>query len=794
MNLIDLNTGESAIIKKVRGIGSFRRRLKEMGFVEGKKVEVIKSAPLLDPVEYKIMGYNISLRKEEAELIEVSEGGNKYKNCSSDNSVPAIQSFMCNSCSSKVCVQKKCKRINVALVGNPNSGKTTLFNFISGLRERVGNYSGVTVEGKTAEVVFGEYVINITDLPGTYSLTSFSTDEKVVHDFIINEIPDIIINVVDASNIERNMYLTTQLIDMDLKIIVALNMFDELESSGTKFDHEYLSKMTGIPFIPTVASKKIGITELLSEVVSCYNDEEPITRHIHIDYGHPIEDSIRNIRTVLLKDTSVGFVSKISPRYTSLKLLENDPDFTARVKKSSTNYSEIDAAISAELKVIADHYNDNAADIITDARYGFISGALKETLQITSSSPSVKRTRRIDEFATDRIWGIPIFIALMWLMFKSTFTLGEYPMMFIEYLISELAGFFQNILADGIFKDLLVDGIIGGVGGVLVFLPNILILFFFISFFEDTGYMARVVFIVDKVMHKIGLHGKSFIPMLIGFGCSVPAIMATRTINSRNNRLVTMMIIPFMSCGAKLPVYILIIGAFFPDNPAFMLFVVYSIGVFIAMISALLLKKTLFRIEDVPFVMELPPYRVPTFKSTVYHMWDKAFQYLKKMGGVILIASLIVWALGYFPRPVNGQSDDKFASLEESYIGKIGKFVEPVFDPIGFDWKSNVAIISGFAAKEIVVSTLSILHYNEEGNDLESKLKNSDSFDYNGSHKLKAFTFLMFVLLYLPCIATVIAIKNESGSWKWALFSAAFTTSVAWIISFIIFNTGMLII
>lgn len=785
MNLSELNTGESAIIKKVKGIGSFRRRIQEMGFVEGKKVEVVKNAPLQDPVEYRLMGYNVSLRRQEAELIQISEGLHRFEKTNCKNTLPVIES------GERFRQTEKCKIINVALVGNPNSGKTTLFNFISGLREKVGNYGGVTVSWKTAEVAFGDYIVRITDLPGTYSLTAYSDDEKVVHDFIIQEIPDIVVNVVDASNLERNLFLTTQLIDMDLKVIVALNMYDELESSGSKFDYHLLSKMTGIPFVPTIAAKKSGIEDLMARIVTFYNDEEPDFRHIHINYGHPIDDSIKNIRSVLEKDKNIGFLSKISPRYVAIKLLENDDDFRRRLKKHSVScFESVDAVVQKEKTVIKEHYEEEPENLITDAKFGFITGALLETYKVNDSSPAVKRSKKIDEFATHRIWGIPIFLALMWLMFESTFTIGEYPMMLIEYAVSFLSGSLDSFLPSGMLKDLIIDGVIGGVGGVLVFLPNILILFFFISFFEDTGYMARVVFIVDKVMHKIGLHGKSFIPMLIGFGCSVPAIMATRTINSKKNRLVTMLVIPFMSCGAKLPVYILIIGAFFPDNPAFMLFVVYSIGVMIAMLSALLLKKTLFRTEDVPFVMELPPYRIPTLRSTAYHMWDKAYQYLKKMGGIILAASVVVWALGYFPRPDSGIESDRTYVLENSYIGKIGRMAEPVFDPLGFDWKSNVAIVTGFAAKEIVVSTLSILHSNEEGDDLTEKLVNSGSFELNGSHKLKSLSFLMFILLYLPCIATVTAIKNESGSWKWALFSIIFTTSAAWIVSFAVFNIG----
>ncbi|MCG2761111.1 MAG: ferrous iron transport protein B [Candidatus Delongbacteria bacterium] len=787
MNLSNLNTGESAIIKKVKGIGSFRRRIQEMGFVAGKKVEVIKNAPLLDPVEYKIMGYNISLRREEAKLIEVSEGKHKYRKHIEKNDLFLILP------EAKTIRIEKCKRINVALVGNPNSGKTTLFNYISGLRERVANYSGVTTGEKTAEVRYGEYVINITDLPGTYSLTSFSEEEKLVHDFIINEMPDIIVNVIDASNLERNLFLTTQLIDMDLRVIVALNMFDELENSGTEFDHELLGKMTGIPFVPTVAAKNIGIENLIAEIVKSYNDEEPQFRHIHINYGHPIEDSISELRKILSKNIDVGLLTKISPRYIALKLLENDQDFLRRVKKSSSNYKEILDALTKEISVVKEHYDDSPDNLITDAKYGFISGALKETLKLKENRHSLYRTQRIDEFATHKVWGFPVFLGLMWIMFESTFTIGGYPMAFIEYLVSITSIFVHNNMADGILKDLISDGIIGGVGGVLVFLPNILILFFFISFFEDTGYMSRVVFIVDKLMHSIGLHGKSFIPMLIGFGCSVPAIMATRTINSRKNRIVTMLIIPFMSCGAKLPVYILIIGTFFPENPALILFVLYLTGAAIAFLSALLLKKTLFRGEDAPFVMELPPYRIPTFKSTALHMWDKAYQYLKKMGGLILAASIIIWTLGYFPRPVKVTNHSESYNIENSYIGRIGRIVEPVFNPVGFDWKSNVAIISGFAGKEIVVSTLSILHNNIDGKDLSEKLRNSNSFEHDGSGRLKALSFLIFVLLYLPCIATVFAIKNESGKWKLAFLSVLMTTGFAWIAAFLVYNIGKLL-
>jgi ferrous iron transport protein B len=785
MHLSDLNTGEIATIKKVKGIGSFRRRIMEMGFVAGKTVEVIKNAPLQDPVEYRIMNYNVTLRRSEAKLIEVSDGKNRQNdscNCLKGSPVTSDRSVSCP-------VNERCKNISVALVGNPNSGKTTLFNYLSGLREKVGNYSGVTVGEKTADVSFGDYKITITDLPGTYSLTSYTEEERIVHDFIINEVPDIVVNVVDSTNLERNLFLTSQLIDMDLKVIVALNMYDELEASGTEFDFHALGKMIGIPFVPTVAAKNKGTTELLEKIVAFYNDNEPDYRHIHINYGHPVENSIAEIRSAILKDSGALITKTISPRYLALKLLENDPEMISRLKHTLNSYGLVKEVLDKEIEVIKQHYEDPPENLVTDAKYGFIAGALKETLKVKDLGPSRFRTKMIDEFATHRIWGIPIFIGLMWLMFEATFTLGSIPMDLLENGVALLAERLSSILPEGIFRDMVIDGAVNGVGGVLVFLPNILILFFFISFFEDTGYMSRVVFIVDKLMHKIGLHGRSFIPMLIGFGCSVPAIMATRTINSRKNQIVTMMVIPFMSCGAKLPVYILIIGAFFPDNPATMLFLVYAVGVAMALLGSLVLKKTILKGEDAPFVMELPPYRIPTLRSTAFHMWDKAYMYLKKMGGIILAASILVWALGYFPRPTQENNGN---ALENSYIGRIGKIAEPVFEPIGFDWKTNVAVITGIAAKEIVVSTLSILHGSEQGKDLNRRLIESDSFEYKGDHKLKALVFLLFVLLYVPCVATIAAVKSETGKWKWAVFSLIFTTSTAWIVSFLVFNIGKL--
>ncbi|MCK5759789.1 MAG: ferrous iron transport protein B [Candidatus Delongbacteria bacterium] len=795
MKLSSMETGEKGTIRKVRGIGAFRKRIMEMGFVSGKEVEVVKNAPLQDPIEYRIMGYNVSLRRSEAELINIFGKGHKNKH--------KINDFVGSTSDSgpKSADYEKCHIVNIALIGNPNSGKTTLFNQMSGARERVGNYSGVTVDSKTTDIKYQDYLFRITDLPGTYSLTTYSPEEKYVRNYLINEVPDLVVNVVDASNLERNLYLTTQLIDMDIKVIVALNMFDELTSKQDRFDHQILGKMLGIPFIPTVSSKGTGIDKLSDEIIDVYEDRNPVLRHIHINYGDLIENSIKQIRLELSKTNDLYILSKISPRYIALKLLENDSEMLKMIEDSSKYPSIMEVVKNGQAKIVK-QFEDTADTVITDAKYGFISGALRETFKL-GPVKTFDKTKAIDTFATHKFWGLPIFFLLMWIMFKATFSLGQYPMEWLEFLVGKLSKVVSLNMAEGMFKDLLIDGIIGGVGGVIVFLPNILILFLFISFFEDSGYMSRAVFIIDKLMHKIGLHGRSFIPLIMGFGCSVPAIMATRTINSKKNRFVTILIIPFMSCGAKLPVYILMIGAFFPSNQGTILFSMYMIGIIVAIFSAMLLRNTLFKGDDTPFVMELPPYRRPTGKSIIIHMWDKTSQYLKKMGGIILAASIIIWALSYFPRDISTEtiSDNNLivsqenTLLENSYIGQFGKLVSPIFEPIGFDWKSNVAIISGFAGKELVVSTMGVLYNENEGSNLKERITNSDTFTTQDKNSgLKAFVFMIFILLYIPCIATVIAIKNETKSWKWAAFSVFFTTGIAWIVSYLVFNIGKLLI
>lgn len=821
LHLSDLETGETGIITKVVGHGAFRKRITEMGFVKGKKVKVIKNAPLQDPVEYLIMDYLISLRRTEAAMIEVITA-------ESDEQTDSVKfEGTTDEESLKTNAGEKGRIINVALVGNPNSGKTTLYNFASGSHERVGNYGGVTVDAREAIFKKSSYTFRIVDLPGTYSITEYTPEELFVRTYITENNPDVIINVVDASNLERNLYLTTQLIDMNIKVVIALNMYDELEKKGIRLDHTALGQMTGIPIIPTVASKGMGIDELFEKIIDVYEDRDPIVRHIHINYGANLENAISNIQSIIKQSKEI--TDRYSSRYLSIKLLEKDKATATQIAPHS-DVEKIRNLVDREIAHLEKEYKEKSDTIITDAKYGFIAGALNETCgecikQETSGFS-------IDDILTHKYFGFPIFIFFMWLMFQTTFSLGSYPMDLISSGVSLLGETIRNSIAEGPLRDLVVDGIIGGVGGVIIFLPNILILFFFISFMEDSGYMARASFIMDKLMHKIGLHGKSFIPLLMGFGCNVPAIMATRTLENRKDRLLTMMIIPFMSCSARLPIYVLLISAFFHSYQGLVMVSIYMVGILVAILVAMAMKKLVFAKQDVPFVMELPPYRIPTLRNTSIHMWHKGVQYLRKMGTVILLASILIWALGYFPRNVKytADYDGKIALInanlnlndsirveqvrtlelsklsekqEKSYIGHLGHFIEPALRPLGFDWKIGVSIITGLAAKEIVVSTMGVLYHAEPGNNpasgnLQSKL--NEQTHQNGSLKgkkvftpLVAYCFMLFVLIYFPCIASVAAIKKESDM-KWAVFIMTYTTAIAWLVSFVVFQVGSLLI
>lgn len=822
MRLSELQTGEKGVIIKVMGHGGFRRRIIEMGFIKGKTVEVLLNAPLKDPIKYKIMGYEISLRRQEAAMIEVmSEEEARESMQETHFHDPIAEDIPVSEAKLKEIASGKRRTINVALVGNPNCGKTSLFNVVSGSHEHVGNYSGVTVDAKEGHFDFQGYHFRLVDLPGTYSLSAYSPEELYVRKHIIDETPDVIINVVDAGNLERNLYLTAQLIDMNVRMVVALNMYDALLHSGNTLDHKKLGQLFGVPIVPTVSRTGKGIDNLFHVIIGLYegadfvgqkegiqdeamreyrewhdkyvpdhkygsHDEEThdfdgksYIRHIHINHGPELERSIDAVKEVICKNENIRY--KYSTRFLAIKLLENDKDIEQRVISTLPNGEEVIRVRDKEAERIRLSMNEDSEQAITDAKYGFITGALKETYTEKNQNTEMF-TRIVDSIVTHKIWGFPIFFVFLYLMFECTFVFGEYPKGWIEWLVEQIASLAETFMPAGPLKDLIVDGIIGGVGGVIVFLPNILLLYIFISFMEDSGYMARAAFIMDKIMHKMGLHGKSFIPLIMGFGCNVPAIMASRIIESRKSRLVTILINPLISCSARLPIYLVMIGAFFPSKASLVLLSIYVTGILLAVLMARIFSRFIVRGDDAPFVMELPPYRMPTAKSVLRHTWEKGAQYLKKMGGIIMIASVIIWFLGYYP---NHDAYSTTAEQQEnSYIGQIGKAIEPVIEPLGFDWKMGIGILSGIGAKELVVSTLGVLYTNDD--DIESV----DLADRIPITPLVAYGYMLFVLIYFPCIATVAAIKNESGSWKWAAFTICYTTLLAWIVAFLVHQVG----
>ena len=824
MRLSELKTGDKGVVVKVLGHGGFRKRIVEMGFVKGKSVEVLLNAPLKDPVKYRIMGYEISLRRSEAEMIEVVSRDDVALNdellrTDDGNYAPTVVEEK----ELATIAANQRKQINVALVGNPNCGKTSLFNLASGAHEHVGNYSGVTVDAKEGYFDFQGYHFKIVDLPGTYSLSAYSPEEIYVRKHIVEETPDVIINVVDASNLERNLYLTTELIDMNVRLVVALNMYDELEKSGSRLDNVQLSRLFGVPMVPTVCRRGEGIDNLFHTIIELYEgadfidadgkmnadiekgmidwhrkfvkdhdygmqadrseDGPRISRHIHINHGTEIEQGIAAIQVELKRNQALR--DRYSTRFLAIKALEHDRDVEAIIM-SLPNSGEVLSVRDREEARISSILNEDCEASITNAKYGFISGALKETYREKHRQDGRQMTKLLDMLFTHRVWGYPIFFLIMFVMFECTFILGDYPMQWIEWLVARLSDLVSSALPAGPVKDMLVDGVIGGVGAVIVFLPNILILYFCISIMEDSGYMARAAFIMDKIMHKMGLHGKSFIPLLMGFGCNVPAVMATRTIESPKTRLVTMLIVPLMSCSARLPLFILFAGAFFPKHSGLALFGMYLIGIAMSVVMARLFTRFIIRGEDTPFVMELPPYRMPTAKSIFRHTWEKGRQYLKKMGGIILVASIVIWFLGYYPR--NEAYATPAEQQENSYIGKIGKAIEPAIRPLGFDWQLGVGLLSGAGAKELVVSSLSVLYNNEaevDGEGWTSRL---------GITSLVGFCYMLFVLLYFPCVATIAAIREESGRWRWALFTVVYTTLLAWIVTFVVYQVGSLFV
>lgn len=810
MRLSELKTGEKGIIVKVMGHGGFRKRIIEMGFIRGKIVTVLLNAPLQDPVKYKVMGYEISLRHTEADMIEIistdearrleeEEMANLGLTDISDNASDCEDISLTEELLHKAAL-KKSHTINVALVGNPNCGKTSLFNFASGAHERVGNYSGVTVDAKEGHAEYNGYRFNLVDLPGTYSLSAYSPEELYVRKQIIDKTPDVIINVIDASNLERNLYLTTQLVDMNLKIVGALNMFDEFEARGDKLNYEKLGELFGLPLVPTVFRTGRGIEDLFQTVINVY---EGITepgksnlRHIHLNHGKYIEQAIDEVKKEIQKDEQIRY--KYSTRFLAIKLLEKDTKIEALIK-SLDNGNEIIKIRDKTVNFILKETKEDSETAIMNAKYGIIHGALQEAeSEEGKKTDTYQVTHVLDAIITNKYVGFPLFFLFLYIMFEVTFTLGQYPMDWIDAGVAVISDFISTILPEGPLKDMIIDGAIAGVGAVIVFLPQILILYFFISFMEDSGYMARAAFIMDKIMHKMGLHGKSFIPLIMGFGCNVPAVMATRTIENRRSRLITILVLPLISCSARLPIYIMIIGTFFAVKyQSLVMISLYAIGIFMSVIMSRIFSRWLVKGDDTPFVMELPPYRFPTTKAIIRHTWEKGKQYLKKMGGIILVASIIVWALGYFP---HNEELDNQAQQEQSYIGRIGKTIEPIFRPQGFDWKLDVSLIAGVGAKEIVASTMGVLYADDESvaDDTTADISKYHTLrmkmEADGITPLIAFSYLLFVLIYFPCIATIAAIKGETGSWKWAIFTAVYTTLLAWIVSACCYQIGCLLL
>ena len=794
MRLSELSTGERAVVVKVNGYGGFRKRIIEMGFVRGSKVKVILNAPLRDPIEYEIIGYKISLRREQADKIEVISESEAKKVFLDSEAVPAIEAdpeAWLETAMDRLAEQRR-KVIKVALVGNPNCGKTSLFNVASGSHEHVGNYSGVTVDAKESTMEHGGYKIQLIDLPGTYSLSAYSPEELYVRKSLFEDMPDVVVNVVDASNLQRNLYLTTQLIDMNLRVVIALNMYDELQAKGDRLDIKQLGYLLGMPVVPTVSRIGEGIDKLFDTVIQIYEKSDPhLARHIHINHGAELEQSIDRIKHLIWKSPNIQY--SYSTRYLAIKYLENDKEIE-KVVEALPDRDEIIAARYEENNRIRALMGSGTEASMVDAKYAFVQGALAETYEPGKGERRHGTvTDKIDAVVTNRWAAFPIFFFLLYIMFEGTFVIGEYPMRWIEWIVGHLGGFVASAMSDGWLKDLVVDGIIGGVGSVLVFLPNILLLYMFISLLEDSGYMARAAFIMDRLMHKIGLHGKSFIPMIMGFGCNVPAVMATRTIESPKSRLITMLIIPLMSCAGRMPVYILIAGAFFPRHAGLVLLGLYALGILLAILAARVMSR-FFKDDDLPFVMELPPYRVPTARSIFRHTWEKGRQYLQKMSGVILICSVVIWFLGYFP------NHDAYSTPQEqqehSYIGYIGKTMEPVLEPLGFDWRMGVGIVSGVGAKELVVSTLGVMYADEEPVD---ELPDEEIDETRLQKALQrsvtpagALAYMVFILLYFPCIATFIAIRKESGGWKWAIFTAVYTIVLAWVAAFITFRLALL--
>jgi len=711
----------------------------------------------------------------------------------------------------------KPREVTIALSGNPNSGKTTIFNNLTGLHQHVGNYPGVTVEKKTGIINYKGYRINVIDLPGTYGLTAYSQEEIIARNIIINEAPDIVVDIVDSSNLERNLYLAVQLMELDTPLILVFNMADVALKMGRKVNINQLSGLLGLPIVETVGSKGAGREEILKAVIELLGGEK--RKKIEIKYGEEIENEILKIISILEKEEIQTF--NLGPRWVAVKLLEQDTEIINVIKESAGDrYSEVEKTVNDSISHINTVLGSTPEVIIANARYGFIKGALLGSYEEVESV-KLNGSDKADRILANRIFGIPIFLLIMWLVFQLVFSLGKYPVEWLEFGFEKLSVFLTNIIQNDLIKSLLVDGVVGGVGGVITFTPNIIMLFFAIAVLEDSGYMARAAFVMDRIMHKIGLQGKSFIPLIIGFGCTVPAYMGSRILENKQERLVTMHVNTFMSCGARLPVYILFAGAFFPAYAGNVIFSIYIIGVLVAIIMAKLLRATRFRGESGPFVIELPEYRMPTLKGVLIHTWERVWEYIKKAGTVILVISIAMWALFTYPMIGNNYSQDYEAQIEEiellyqsgeitiddydneksvieakmagerlaySAAGRIGHFLEPVFMPLGFDWKMAVAAIAGIAAKEVIISTMGTLYSIEDAEGQSESLKVAL---YDNYTPLVGYNFMLFTLLYFPCLAAMAVFRKEAGT-KEMLFQMGYTLSLAWSVSFLVFQIGRL--
>ena len=828
MRISEMHIGQRGCIVKVKGHGSVRKRIVDAGLYKGIFIEVLDIDLESNVASLDIEGVRCDIPLAEASLIEI---------LTAEEAAQELHVSEVSTGTLKKLAHSHRHHIEIALVGQPLSGKNSLFT--------------TAIEGQTAITVptndiqrgernFQDYHLHITNLPDTYSLTSRTADTLTVRNHLVHDAPDVVICVIDATDLERSMQIATQLLDMNLRVIVALNKFDAMQASGARLDYQMLSRLLGTPVVPTVSLDNEGLEHLLHLTINIYegadfldeegeinkevmrelqewhrsivhndNDSEHLAdftrdhtldtrykkhayRHIHIYHGTELEQSIETLRAEIWKSEQTRY--RYSTRFVAIGLLEGDIEIERYVTTNLPNSKSIFALRDKERRRYSRLMEESVPKAIRTAKQSFIQGALKETYTPAPSekqTANLRFTERIDRLVTHKVWGVVIFLISLFIMFEATFVLGEYPMQGIEWLVEQAGMLIERLLPDGPIKDMVVDGIIGGVGGVIVFLPNILILYFFISLMEDSGYMSRAAFIMDKAMHKMGLHGKSFITLIMGFGCNVPAVLATRMIESRKGRLITMLVTPLMSCSARLPVYIIFVAAFFPHHSGLVLMGLYLTGIILAVLVARLLSHTVMRGDETPYVMELTPYRSPVWRVILKHTWDKGYEYLKKMGGVILIASIVVWFLGYYPRSEHYSTPAE--QQEHSYIGYIGKAIEPAIAPLGFDWKMGIGLASGIGAKELIVSTLGVLYADQEIDDTAESEAQIAAALQTVTTAPAALAYMVFVLIYFPCLATLIAIKKETRSWSWALFTALYTTLLAWCIAFVVYRIGMAI-